>query len=65
MGFAWSADGKRLYVNRLTDEKKKIAPIFVVDRDGSNLKQITKGDHLDVLDRLDYMNSAQSPPPEK
>jgi Tol biopolymer transport system component len=64
-GFAWSADSKRLFVNRRTDEQKPSAPIFVIDSDGSNLKQITKGDHLDILDRLDNMNSALSPPPEK
>jgi Tol biopolymer transport system component len=53
LGLAWSADAKRLYVNRVPDPKTISAPIFVVDADGQNLKQLTKGEHLDALAAFD------------
>ena len=58
MGFAWSADGKRFYINRVPDLNKLSAPIFVVDIDGSNLKQITKGEQMDVFERFDGITFA-------
>ena len=46
----WSADSKRIYFNRmnLKDEPEK-AGIWVVGADGSNMKELTKGDGMDLL----------------
>ena len=46
----WSADGKRIFFNRLTrqDAPRKI-PIFVMDADGKNAKRVSKDDAADIL----------------
>ncbi len=44
----WSADGKRLYFTRMLYEPKKSA-IRVINADGKNEKELTKGNGLDLL----------------
>ena len=47
----WSADGKRLYFNRptLDGDLAKKSPLYVIDADGKNEKELTKGGDIDLL----------------
>jgi Tol biopolymer transport system component len=46
----WSADGKRIYFNRLGIKgPPEKTGIWVMDADGSNMKELTKGDGMDLL----------------
>lgn len=46
----WSADGKRIFFNRMEPETRmQKIPIFVMDADGKNEKRISKEDGADIL----------------
>jgi Tol biopolymer transport system component len=45
----WSADGKRIFFNRMIDDPKMKWPLFVMDADGKNMKRISKEDGSDIL----------------
>jgi dipeptidyl aminopeptidase/acylaminoacyl peptidase len=61
----WSADGKRIYFNRMNrqDAPRKI-PIFVMDVDGKNAKRVSKEDAADILggSPLLLLTRPQKPP---
>ena len=45
----WSADGKRIFFNRMIVDKHKLI-ICVIDADGKNEKELSKGDRPDLLE---------------
>jgi dipeptidyl aminopeptidase/acylaminoacyl peptidase len=47
----WSADGRHIYFTRVTgqDRPPGRAAIQVMDADGSNVKEVTKGNEMDML----------------
>jgi Tol biopolymer transport system component len=68
-GALWSADGKRIFFNRLkVDGPPKEGAIWVMDADGKNEKQVSKSDGADMLGGsalLILFRSAAAPAPPK
>ncbi|HKI33101.1 MAG TPA: hypothetical protein VKA46_14715 [Gemmataceae bacterium] len=63
IGVLWSADGKRLFVNRvkLDGGRPKSAAIWVMDADGKNEKQVSKDEGMDLLSASSFFLPRSAP----